>query len=139
MPMPIGPVKVSATKDAEVRLSKAGNEYVTLTVAYNERVKGADGTWGPLMWEDAKNNYDSVAEFLDARVFAGDDTTVIETAKGLKKGDFIEITGRRSLRGFIRKDGTRGTAADVIIDTITVVNRKDGGEKQVVESNTTPF
>jgi len=146
MSMLIGPVKVNCVKDAELKIGKSGNAYVKFSVAYNERVKDDAGNWGPLMWEDAKNEYDSVGEYHDVTVFAREDNPgIVDQAAELKKGDFIEITGKRSLRGYLRKDGSRGTASDIVVDAIKVINtRSDSATStasapEVVEVSAAPF
>lgn len=113
--------KFSVVAAAETRFAKSGNQYVTFRVAYNERVKNPDGTWGNLKWEDAQNDYDTIAEYYDVSVFA--DATGFDAASTLGKGDFIELTGRRALRGWIR-DGQRNTAQSITANTVTVINSK---------------
>lgn len=113
--------KFSVVADAETKVSKAGGEYATFRVAYNERVKGADGNWGPLKWEDAQNDYDTVAEFYDVVVFPTSDG--FEAAKSLGKGDFIDLEGRRNIRGYV-KDGQRRTAQSIAAQKVGVVNSR---------------
>lgn len=119
--------KFSVVSEPEIKTSKAGSEYATFRVAYNERTKDADGNWGSLKWENAVSDFDTVAEFYDVVAFPTTDG--FDAVKGLGKGDFVEVTGRRSIRGYV-KDGSRRTAQSIAAQAVSVVNAR---QRELVE------
>jgi single-stranded DNA-binding protein len=129
--------KFSVVQAIELKLSDRGNEWGRFRVAYNERVKDTAGNWGDLMWPDAKNNFDTVSEFYEVIVFAGSDAFTL-AKDTLTKGDFVEITGRRSLRGYV-KDGVRHTAQSIVAESITMVTTKGTIEPALAEPAPMPF
>lgn len=86
-------------KDLEVKYSKAGKQYSTLTVGSTPSKKNAAGEWenGETMW-------------FNVTVFA--ELNPLEFTKGA----VIEVEGTFVARHYQKKDGSQGLSLDVVAD-----------------------
>lgn len=95
------------TKDPEIRYIASGMGVVKFTIAVNRRTKSGDET-----------------TFVD--VVAWD--KLAETCNTyLKKGMSALVEGRLVIRSYDDKDGVKRKATEVVIDSMQMLDRKDGG------------
>ena len=94
-------------KDPELRKTNSDISFATFTLAVDNRVKEADGTRGTI--------------FIDCRVFRDQADSLV---KNTRKGSRIAVDGSLNQRNFERKDGTKGKAIEVIVDSVTFLEPK---------------
>jgi len=87
------------TRDPELSFSNDGLAYIRFGVA--DTYKDKSGT-------ESTSFYDVVAF----------DSVATNIAESLMKGSRVVIVGRLSLKDFERKDGTKGTAGEIVADTV---------------------
>ena len=95
------------TKDAELRKTASDISFATFTLAVDNRVKEADGTRGTI--------------FIDCRVFRDQADSLV---KNTRKGSKIAVDGSLNQRNFERRDGTKGKAIEIIVDSVTFLEPK---------------
>ena len=94
-------------KDPELRKTNSDVSFATFTLAVDNRVIEADGTRGTI--------------FIDCRVFREQAESLV---KNTRKGSKIAVDGSLNQRNFERKDGTKGKAIEVIVDSVTFLEPK---------------
>ena len=94
-------------KDPELRKTNSDVSFATFTLAVDNRVREADGTRGTI--------------FIDCRVFREQAESLV---KNTRKGSKIAVDGSLNQRNFERKDGTKGKAIEVIVDSVTFLEPK---------------
>ena len=87
------------TRDPELMFSNDGLAYVRFGVA--DTYKDMSGT--------------ETTSFYDVVAF---DTVATNIAESFLKGSRVIIVGRFSLKDFERKDGTKGTAGEIVAETV---------------------
>jgi len=105
------------TRDPELRPTGAGSSFCTFTVAVDNRFKNEDGNVG--------------ASFIPCICFQ---KTADNVSKSLRKGSLVGVEGRLNQRSFVRKDGTKGTAIEVICDSVQFLEPK--GDKAAENTET---
>ena len=98
-----------AINDAEVKTSKNGNEYVTLTLGVS---KGRDEL-----------------DFVNVTAFS----PLSKVVGMVKKGSRVLVGGQLNARAFVAKDGTAKTALDVVANSFEFIpmgprKKEEGGE-----------
>ena len=94
-------------KDPELRKTNSDISFATFTLAVDNRVKEADGTRGTI--------------FIDCRVFRDQADSLV---KNTRKGSKIAVDGSLNQRNFERRDGTKGKAIEIIVDSVTFLEPK---------------
>ena len=95
------------TRDPELRNTNSGNAVCSFTVAVDNRGKTSDG--------------EKTASFIPCVVFSQQADNV---SKYVRKGSLVGVEGRLSQRSFERKDGSKGTAIEVICDSVQFLEPK---------------
>lgn len=105
------------TKNPEVRKS-GETTIVNFDIAVDNIRKEADGTRG--------------TTFLSVTCF---NSVASSVAEFLTKGSKIAVRGAIQQRNFLRKDGTKGTAYEVIADSVEFLDKPnpDNGKEEPVE------
>ena len=93
------------TKDPELRKTSSDISFATFTLAVDNRIREADGTRGTI--------------FIDCRVFRDQADNL---AKNTRKGSKVAVDGSLNQRNFERKDGTKGKAIEIIVDSVTFLD-----------------
>ena len=111
------------TRDPELKRTNSGTSICSFTVAVDNRQKNADGTRG--------------TSFIPCTVFQ---QTADNMTKFLRKGSLVGIEGRLSQRSFTRQDGTKGSAIEVICDSVQFLEPKsaNGTEETVTFESDIP-
>ena len=100
-------------KDPELRKTGSDLSVANITLAVDNTIKEADGTRGTC--------------FLDAKVF-GDKAENL--CKYTRKGSKVAVDGSINQRNFERKDGTKGKAFEILIDSVEFLDPKQEEPKQ---------
>ena len=95
------------TKDPELRKTNSDVSFATFTLAVDNRVREADGTRGTI--------------FIDCRVFRDQAENMV---KFTRKGSMVAVDGSLNQRNFERRDGTKGKAIEIIVDSVTFLEPK---------------
>ena len=95
------------TRDPELKRANSGTSICSFTVAVDNRMRNPDGSRS--------------ASFIPCTVFQ---TTADNMTKFLRKGSLVGIEGRLSQRSFTRQDGTKGSAIEVICDSVQFLEPK---------------
>lgn len=95
------------TADPELRKTNSDLSVAQFTIAVDNTIKETDGTRGTC--------------FLDARCF-GEKAEAL--CKYTRKGDKIAIDGSVNQRNFIRQDGSKGKAIEILVDSLEFLNSK---------------
>ena len=103
-------------KDPELRKTNSDISFATFTLAVDNRVRESDGTRGTI--------------FIDCRVFRDQADSLV---KNTRKGSKIAVDGSLNQRNFERKDGTKGKAIEIIVDSITFLDPNPNRENAVEE------
>ena len=103
-------------KDPELRKTNSDISFATFTLAVDNRVKEADGTRGTI--------------FIDCRVYRDQAENLV---KATRKGSKVAVDGSLNQRNFERKDGTKGSAIEVIVDSVTFLDPNPNRENNSVE------
>ena len=93
------------TKDPELRKTSSDISFATFTLAVDNRIREADGTRGTI--------------FIDCRVFRDQADNLV---KNTRKGSKVAVDGSLNQRNFERKDGTKGKAIEIIVDSVTFLD-----------------
>ena len=103
-------------KDPELRKTNSDISFATFTLAVDNRVKEADGTRGTI--------------FIDCRVFRDQADSLV---KNTRKGSKVAVDGSLNQRNFERRDGTRGKAIEIVVDSVTFLDPNPNRETNAVE------
>ena len=103
-------------KDPELRKTNSDISFATFTLAVDNRVKEADGTRGTI--------------FIDCRVFRDQADSLV---KNTRKGSKIAVDGSLNQRNFERRDGTKGKAIEIVVDSVTFLDPNPNREQNAVE------
>ena len=103
-------------KDPELRKTSSDISFATFTLAVDNRVKEADGTRGTV--------------FIDCRVFRDQADSLV---KNTRKGSKIAVDGSLNQRNFERRDGTKGKAIEIVVDSVTFLEPNPNRENNAVE------
>ena len=95
------------TKDPELRKSFRDKSYVNFSVAFDSPTTDEDGERTPV--------------FLDAIAF---DQRAELIAKNLHKGSKVALRGSLNQRDFLRKDGSKGRAYEIYVESIEFLDPK---------------
>ena len=95
------------TRDPEIKTSQSGNAICNLSIAVNGYKK-----------EDVS--------FFDVVIFG---KAAENVGKYLKKGSQAGITGHLSQSRFQRKDGSKGSAVNIIASSVQFIGGKSGGDQ----------
>ena len=98
------------TRDPELKKTTSGNPVCTFTVAVDNRMKNPDGTRG--------------TSFIPCVVFQ---QAADNVSKFTRKGSLVGVEGRINQRNFTRTDGTKGTALEVLCDSVQFLEPKGNG------------
>ena len=101
-------------KDPELRKTGSDLSVANITLAVDNTIKEADGTRGTC--------------FLDAKVF-GDKAENL--CKYTRKGSKVAVDGSINQRNFERKDGTKGKAIEILIDSVEFLDPKQEEPKEL--------
>ena len=103
-------------KDPELRKTNSDISFATFTLAVDNRVRDADGTRGTI--------------FIDCRVFRDQAENLV---KMTRKGSKVAVDGSLNQRNFERRDGTRGKAIEIVVDSVTFLDPNPNRETNAVE------
>ena len=103
-------------KDPELRKTVSDISFATFTLAVDNRVKEADGTRGTI--------------FIDCRVFRDQAESLV---KNTRKGSKVAVDGSLNQRNFERRDGTKGKAIEIVVDSVTFLDPNPNRESNAVE------
>ena len=103
-------------KDPELRKTNSDISFATFTLAVDNRVKEADGTRGTI--------------FIDCRVFRDQADSLV---KNTRKGSKVAVDGSLNQRNFERRDGTKGKAIEIVVDSVTFLDPNPNREQNTVE------
>lgn len=106
------------TKDAELKATFTGNDVTSFTLAVDGFNKEQNNT----------NFINCVAWNQQAKFI----TTYC------KKGSLVAIEGRLQTRNFDRKDGTKATATEVVVDRVENYSPKEYTQAESVNQNPAP-
>jgi single-strand DNA-binding protein len=106
------------TKNPELRKSAAGNSFASFTVAIDNRTKPGE---------------QKTASFINCITFGN---TADNLAKYTRKGSLIGVEGRLQQRNYETKDGRKGSALEIIADTVQFLDSK--GSNQDSATDPTP-
>ena len=107
------------TNDPEQKPTQSNTSMCVFTVAVDNRQKNADGTWG--------------ASFIPCVCYQLTADNVIKKAR---RGSIVGVEGRLNQRKFQRKDGTNGSAIEVVCDSVTILDfLTQGGKKSSSEND----
>lgn len=106
------------TKDAELRKTQDDRTIVNFDIAVDNAMKEQDGTRGTC--------------FLTCKALGnlGDALANVQ----LNKGEKVAIDGSLQQRNFVRADGSKGHAIEVIIDSVEFMTSKVSENKPVEEA-----
>ena len=90
------------TRDAILRQTQSGRPVLSMTVAFDERVREQDGSWT------------SRANYVDCAIFGNRATSLSDW---LRKGTHVAIEGHLRWQQW-EKDGEKRSAVSVIVDEI---------------------
>ena len=95
------------TRDPELRRANSGTSICSFTVAVDDRVRNPDGS--------------KSTSFINCIVFQ---TAADNLSKFMRKGSLVGIEGRLNQRSFTRQDGTKGSAIEVVCDSVQFLEPK---------------
>ena len=100
------------TRDPELKRTAAGNSLATFTVAVDNRTKNPDGTRG--------------TTFVPCVCFQQSADNMV---KFTRKGAMVGVEGSLNQRNFVRQDGTKGSAIEVIADRVAFLEPKAANQQ----------
>ena len=103
-------------KDPELRKTNSDVSFATFTLAVDNRMRDADGNRGTI--------------FIDCRVFRDQAESLV---KNTRKGNKIAVDGSLNQRNFERKDGTKGKAIEIVVDSVTFLDPNPNREVNNIE------
>ena len=106
-------------KDPELRKSaNSDTSFATFSLAVDNTAKNADGTRGTF--------------FIDCRVFGSQAENLV---KYTRKGSKVVVDGSVNQRDFMRRDGTKGKAIEIYVDSVTFLDSKPEPNEEAKEPN----
>ena len=96
------------TRDVELKATSTGNNVASFTVAVDGFTKDQNG--------------ETISSFINCVAWSNSAKFV---STYCKKGSLVALEGRLQSRSYDRKDGTKATAVEVIIDRIENLSPKD--------------
>ena len=106
------------TRDPELKKTNSGTAVTSFSIAVDNAMKNADGTRGTC--------------FLNCSIFNQQADNV---AKYTRKGSLVGVEGRLNQRNFVRKDGSNGTAIEVVCDSVKFLEPKAANASATDSSN----
>lgn len=106
-------------KDPELRTTESGVPKANFTLATNENYKDRNGNW-------VKST-----EWHDIVMWRG----LAERAKVLRKGMLVYVEGKLTHRKWQDRDGKDHYAAEVTVDLLKILERREGGQSNSASSN----
>ena len=106
-------------KDPELRTTESGVPKANFTLATNENYKDRNGNW-------VKST-----EWHDIVMWRG----LAERAKVLRKGMLVYVEGKLTHRKWQDRDGKDHYAAEVTVDLLKILERREGGHSNPTSSN----
>ena len=103
-------------KDPELRKTVSDISFATFTLAVDNRMREADGTRGTI--------------FIDCRVYREQAENLV---KSTRKGSKVAVDGSLNQRNFERRDGTKGKAIEIIVDSVTFLDPNPNRENNTVD------
>ena len=103
-------------KDPELRKTNSDVSFATFTLAVDNRIREQDGTRGTI--------------FIDCRVFREQAENLV---KFTRKGSMVAVDGSLNQRNFERRDGTKGKAIEIVVDSVTFLEPNPNRENNAVE------
>ena len=103
-------------KDPELRKTNSDVSFATFTLAVDNRMRDADGNRGTI--------------FIDCRVFRDQAENLV---KATRKGSKVAVDGSLNQRNFERKDGTKGKAIEIVVDSVTFLDPNPNREVNNIE------
>lgn len=100
----------NVTRDPEIRYISTGTASTKFSIAVNRRTKTGDET----TYVDIAA-WDKLAEICNTY---------------LKKGMSVLVEGRLSIRSYDDKEGQKRKATEVVIDTMQMLDRKNGNDSE---------
>ena len=95
----------TTTRDLEVRYIPSGTAVGEVGIAFNERVKGDDGTWE-----------DGPASFFDITIWG---EMAENVANSIPKGTRVVVTGRLKMDSWENPEGEKRTKVKIVADSIS--------------------
>ena len=95
------------TRDPELRRTNSGTSVCSFSVAVDNMSRDAEGN--------------RTTSFIPCTVFQN---TADNMTKFLRKGSLVGIEGRLNQRSFTRQDGTKGSAIEVVCDSVQFLEPK---------------
>lgn len=102
------------TRDPELRRTSSGTAVTTITIAFNNRTKDAQG-----------NNTTS---FVNVNVFGKSAEFVCNYCK---KGTLVSVDGRIQERKYTKRDGTNASVIEVVADSVETVIPRNASQQTV--------
>ncbi|MCQ2087856.1 MAG: single-stranded DNA-binding protein [Bacilli bacterium] len=96
------------TRDPELRKTPTGVSVASFTIAVDNVRKNPDGTRG--------------ACFLNCSVFREQGENLV---KYCRKGSLVGVDGSLNQRNFVRQDGSKGSAIEVSVDSVTFLEPRN--------------
>ena len=103
-------------KDPELRKTNSDVSFATFTLAVDNRMRDADGNRGTI--------------FIDCRVFRDQAENLV---KATRKGSKVAVDGSLNQRNFERKDGSKGKAIEIVVDSVTFLDPNPNRESNTIE------
>lgn len=110
--------------DPELRTTKDGVSFATFRLAADNRMKDSDGTRGSI--------------FINCTVYREQAENLV---KNTRKGSKVAVDGSLNQRNFTRQDGSKGSAIEIIIDSVTYLDpnpNKNGNAVDTPKFDDTP-
>lgn len=111
------------TRDADLRATAGGTPVLSLGIAFDERVKGPDGSW-----TDRPN-------FVDAVLFG---SRAEKLEQYLSRGTKVAVSGRLHYSSWER-DGQKRSKLEVIVDELEFMSRGQQAPRQQAASDAQQF
>lgn len=104
------------TRDPKLMTSKAGNDFLTFSIASNDRRKNSKTD----EWEDVPN-------FVDVVYFGGNSETLSEM---LQKGSKVFVSGSLRYSTWTNDDDEKRSKLEIVAQNIEIMPKDDGGKKK---------
>ena len=100
------------TRDPELRKTASGLPVASFSIAVDSRMKNQDGTRG--------------TTFMNCSIFGNQAENLV---KFTRKGAMVGVEGSLNQRNFVRQDGTKGSAIEVIADRVAFLEPKAANQQ----------
>lgn len=104
------------TRDPKLMTSKAGNDFLTFSIASNDRRKNSKTD----EWEDVPN-------FVDVVYFGGNSEALSEM---LQKGSKVFVSGSLRYSTWTNDDDEKRSKLEIVAQNIEIMPKDDGGKKK---------